>query len=138
MANNFLFIIDLISKEVFSESSLEKIKNKIRPEGEGNDLIDMAIELMQLTKDGRIEIYAEDTGINVDSGEEVLSFVKSLEKVIGGFVSGSTFEIGTDNPGPIEKWTKSEYSWETEESPEDEDPWNEWEDEWEDWNEEWN
>jgi hypothetical protein len=37
-----------------------------------------------MTKDGRIEIYLEDTGISGDSGEEILSFVKLVESEIGG------------------------------------------------------
>jgi hypothetical protein len=141
MAKNFLFLIDLISKEIFSEDDLTKLKSSLSSKDVGNDLTQMVLEIIQTTKDGRIEIYAEDTGININSGEEVLSFVKQLEKKIGGFVSGSSFEIGNDNPGPVEKWTKSEYAWESEETPE-EDPWNDepfWEeDEWEEWNEEWN
>jgi hypothetical protein len=141
MAKNFLFLIDLVSTEIFSEDSLEKLKSKISSGPEGNDLSEMVLEIIQLTKEGKIEIYAEDTGISVISGEEVLTFVKSLEKEVSGFISGSSFEIGKDQPGPIEKWTKSEYSWEADETTGEEDPWDEeayWEDEWEDWNEEWN
>ena len=141
MAKNFLFLIDLISKEVFSENDFIKLKSRISSKKDEDDLSQMVLEIIQPTKDGRIEIYAEDTDIIVSSGEEVLAFIKSLEKEIGGFVSGSSFEIGKDSPGSIERWIRAEYNWESEETIEDEDAWDDdssWEDEWEDWNKEWN
>lgn len=141
MSKFFLFTIDLISKEKFLSSDIQVLKEKIMSLGENVDLPGIISDVAQLTKDGRVEIYAEDTGININSGEEVLSFIKMLEKEIGGFVSGSYFEVGKENPSPTEKWVKSDYSWEAEEVPEEENSWDEgayWNDEWEEWNEEWN
>lgn len=140
MSKIFLLAIDLISKESFTEEGLEKAKSRILKLGEGNEISEIFFDLSQLTKDGRIEIYAEDTGISYNSGEEILSFVKKMEKEIGGFISGSCFEVAKDQPGSSEKWVKTEYSWETEDS-EEEDPWDKdtyWEDDWNEWNEEWN
>jgi hypothetical protein len=139
MAKIFLFNIDLISKEDFSKESLDKIKDKILELGENNEISEVLSDVMQVTKDGRIEIYLEDTGISGDSGEEILSFVKLIESEIGGFISGSGFEVGKDQPGSTEKWIKGEYSWEPEEEVNDD--WEDdsiWEDEWNEWNEEWN
>ena len=141
MSKFFLFTLDLISKENFSEEESESLKEKILSLEERKDLLEIVSEVAQLTKDKRIEIYAEDTGINSDSGEEILSFVKLIEKEAGGFIPGSCFEVGRETPGPSERWVKTEYSWETEDLPEEEEPWDEeayWEDEWDQWNEEWN
>ena len=141
MSKIFLFNIDLISKENFSNKSLEEIKGKILELGENNEISEVFSDVLQMTKDGRIEIYLEDTGISGDSGEEILSFVKLVESEIGGFISGSSFEVGKDQPGPVEKWVRGEYSWDLEEKLDEEDSWEAdayWEDEWNEWNEEWN
>ena len=89
MSKIFLFNIDLISKEDFANNSLEKIKERILELGEGNEISEVLSDVLQKTKDGRIEIYLEDTGISGDSGEEILSFIKLIESEIGGFISGS-------------------------------------------------
>ena len=102
MSKIFLFNIDLISKEDFTNKPLEKIKERILELGEGNEISEVLSDVLQKTKDGRIEIYLEDTGISGDSGEEILSFVKLVESNIGGFISGSSFEVGKDQPGPVE------------------------------------
>lgn len=141
MSKNFLFALDLISKDSFDVQELETLREKILSLDEGNEFFSMAYEVIQLTKDGRIEIYAEDTGISSDSGEEVLSFVKLIEHEVGGFISGSSFEVGKEHPGNSEKWVKVEYGWELQEEEKDEESWDNdayWNDEWEDWNEEWN
>ena len=141
MSKIFLFNIDLISKEDFTNNPLEKIKEKILDLGEGNEISEVLSDVLQKTKDGRIEIYLEDTGISGDSGEEILSFVKLVESNIGGFISGSSFEVGKDQPGPVERWVRGEYSWDLEEKLDEEDSWEDdtyWEDEWNEWNEEWN
>ena len=141
MSKIFLFNIDLISKEDFTNKPLEKIKEKILDLGEGNEISEVLSDVLQKTKDGRIEIYLEDTGISGDSGEEILSFVKLVESNIGGFISGSSFEVGKDQPGPVERWVRGEYSWDLEEKLDEGDSWEDdtyWEDEWNEWNEEWN
>ena len=141
MSKIFLFNIDLISKEDFTNKPLEKIKEKILDLGEGNEISEVLSDVLQKTKDGRIEIYLEDTGISGDSGEEILSFVKLVESNIGGFISGSSFEVGKDQPGPVERWVRGEYSWDLEEKLDEEGSWEDdtyWEDEWNEWNEEWN
>ena len=141
MSKIFLFNIDLISKENFSNKSLEEMKGKILELGENNEISEVFSDVLQMTKDERIEIYLEDTGISGDSGEEILSFVKLVESEIGGFVSGSSFEVGKDQPGSVEKWIKGEYSWDLEEKLDEDDSWESdayWEDEWNEWNEEWN
>lgn len=141
MSKIFLFNIDLISKEDFTNKSLEEIKGKILELGENNEISEVLSDVLQKTKDGRIEIYLEDTGISGDSGEEILSFVKLVESNIGGFISGSSFEVGKDQPGPTEKWIRGEYSWDLEEKLDEDDSWEDdtyWEDEWNEWNEEWN
>jgi hypothetical protein len=141
MSKIFLFNIDLISKEDFTNNSLEKIKERILELGEGNEISEVLSDVLQKTKDGRIEIYLEDTGISGDSGEEILSFVKLVESNIGGFISGSSFEVGKDQPGPVERWVRGEYSWDLEEKLDEGDSWEDdtyWEDEWNEWNEEWN
>ena len=141
MSKIFLFNIDLISKEDFTNKSLEKIKERILELGEGNEISEVLSDVLQKTKDGRIEIYLEDTGISGDSGEEILSFVKLVESNIGGFISGSSFEVGKDQPGPVERWVRGEYSWDLEEKLDEGDSWEDdtyWEDEWNEWNEEWN
>jgi len=141
MSKIFLFNIDLISKEDFSNKSLLEIKEEILDLGESNEISEILSEVLQITKDGRIEIYLEDTGISGDSGEEILSFIKLIESKFGGFISGSSFEVGKDQPGPVEKWVRGEYSWDLEEKLDEEDSWEDdtfWEDEWNEWNEEWN
>lgn len=141
MSKIFLFNIDLISKEDFTNKPLEKIKERILELGEGNEISEVLSDVLQKTKDGRIEIYLEDTGISGDSGEEILSFVKLVESNIGGFISGSSFEVGKDQPGPVERWVRGEYSWDLEEKLDEGDSWEDetyWEDEWNEWNEEWN
>ena len=141
MSKIFLFNIDLISKEDFTNKPLEKIKERILELGEGNEISEVLSDVLQKTKDGRIEIYLEDTGISGDSGEEILSFVKLVESNIGGFISGSSFEVGKDQPGPVERWVRGEYSWDLEEKLDEEGSWEDdtyWEDEWNEWNEEWN
>jgi hypothetical protein len=140
MSKIFLLAIDLISKETFTKEDLEKFRSNISKIKEENEVLEVFSDISQLTKDGRIEIYAEDTGITCSSGEEILSLVKKVEKEIGGFISGSCFEVAKDHPGKSEKWIRSEYSWDSEES-EDEEPWDKdtyWEDDWNEWNEEWN
>ena len=141
MSKIFLFNIDLISKEDFTNKPLEKIKERILELGEGNEISEVLSDVLQKTKDGRIEIYLEDTGISGDSGEEILSFVKLVESNIGGFISGSSFEVGKDQPDPVERWVRGEYSWDLEEKLDEGDSWEDdtyWEDEWNEWNEEWN
>ena len=142
MSKIFLFTVDLISKGPFTSEGLEKCKKRILELEEEGEISSFLCDVIQLTKDGRIEIYAEDTGISGDSGEEFLSFIKLVEKEIDGFVPGSYFEIGKDQPGSTEKWVKQEYGWDIDEKEgAGEDDWDEeayWEDEWEDWNEEWN
>lgn len=141
MSKIFLFNIDLITKEDFSRKSLDDVKGKILDLGENNEISEVISEVMQKTKDGRIEIYLEDTGISGDSGEEILSFVKLIESELGGFISGSSFEVGKDQPGKTERWIRGEYTWDLEEKVEDDDSWEDdtyWEDEWNEWNEEWN
>ena len=141
MSKIFLFNIDLITKEDFSSRSMEDLKKEILEVGEGNEISDLFSDVLQLTKDGRIEIYLEDTGISGDSGEEILSFVKLIEKKLGGFVPGSSFEVGKDHPGPSERWIRGEYSWDLEEKPSEDESWEDdtyWEDDWNEWNEEWN
>ena len=142
MSKVFLFTIDLISKDLFSGEMLDDLKKKFIEVGEENELSCFLSEISQLTKDGRVEIYMEDTGISGSSGEEILVTIKAIEQEVGGFVTGSYFEVGKDQPGKGEKWNRFEYGWEVEEEEEEEEkPWDDdafWEDEWEDWNEEWN
>lgn len=141
MSKVLLFTIDLISKNEFTPESIEIFKGKISQIGESSGLADLVSEIAQVTKDRRIEIYAEDTGITLDSSEEVLSLVKLIEKEAGGFISGSCFEVGKEIPGATERWTKAEYSWESEGMLEEEKSWDEeayWDEEWDEWNEEWN
>ena len=88
MIKNFLFNLDLISREIFSEEKLDSAKEEIETIGEGLSFSDIVIETVQLTKDDRIEIYLENEGISDGSAEEVLTFVKSLETFLGGFISG--------------------------------------------------
>ncbi len=141
MIKNFLFNLDLISKEIFSEEKLDPVKEEIEAIGEGLSFSDIVIETVQLTKDDRIEIYLENEGISDGSAEEVLTFVKSLETFLGGFIPGSSFEWIQEHPSHIERWVKGEYAWELSEEIEDEGSWEDdtyWEDEWEEWNDEWN
>lgn len=141
MSKVFLFTLDLISKSSFKSESLEDLKNRILSLQEDNEFCSIVYDVAQLTKDGRVEIYAEDTGISISSGEEVLSLVKLVEDEVGGFISGSSFEILNDQPGKSEKWVKVEYGWELEEKEEEEENWEDdtyWEDEWNEWNDEWN
>lgn len=141
MSRIFLFNIDLITKENFSSESMEDLREEILGLGESSEISEVFSDVLQLTKDGRVEIYLEDTGISGDSGEEILSFVKLIENHLGGFIPGSSFEVGKDQPGPSEKWVRGEYSWDVEEKPEDDESWEGdtyWEDEWDEWNEEWN
>lgn len=141
MSKIFLFNIDLISREDFSLEPLEKIKGEILNLSEESEIAGVFSDVVQMTKDGRIEIYLEDTGINGDSGEEILSFVKLVESKIGGFIPGSSFEVGRDQPGLPEKWVKGEYSWDLEEKNEDPGSWEDdsyWGSEWSEWNKEWN
>lgn len=142
MSKVFLFTVDLISKNYFSDEELKTLRGKILEVGEESEVSSFLSEVVQLTKDGRAEIYMEDTGISGESGEDILSLIKSIEIEIGGFVPGSYFEVGKDQPGDGERWNKLEYGWEVEEGEtEEEKPWDDdayWEDEWDDWNEEWN
>ncbi len=138
MSSFFLSSIDLISKEKI-KGSLEDLKKKIFSLEEGNDLGEMISEVIQKTKDGRVEIYAEDIAINRNSEEEILSFVKLVEKELGGCIPGSTFEIEKEIPTSTVRWIKTEYSWEPDST--EEESWGEesyWEDKWDEWNEEWN
>ena len=123
MSKVFLFTLDLISKSTFKPESLENLRNKILILQEENEFCSIVYDIAQLTKDGRVEIYAEDTGISIDSGEEILSLVKLIEDEVGGFISGSSFEVGKDQPGKTEKWVKVEYVWELEEKEDEEESW---------------
>lgn len=141
MSRIFLFNIDLITKENFSSESMEDLREEILGLGESSEISEVFSDVLQLTKDGRVEIYLEDTGISGDSGEEILSFVKLVENHLRGFIPGSSFEVGKDQPGPSERWVRGEYSWDIEEKAGDDESWEEdtyWEDEWDEWNEEWN
>lgn len=143
MSKFFLLNIDLITREIYDPKNLERIKKKISESGEGNEMAEVFCDVAQMTKDGRIEIYAEDTGIIINTGEEVLSFIKLVESKIGGFTPGSSFEIGKEIPGFSETWTRGEYLWESEEKKTEdyEGSWEDdayWEDSWDEWNEEWN
>ena len=60
MIKNFLFNLDLISREIFSEEKLDSAKEEIETIGEGLSFSDIVIETVQLTKDDRIEIYLEN------------------------------------------------------------------------------
>lgn len=141
MSKTFLFTVDLISKGIFSPESLDAVKKSILKREEEGVLSDLC-EIMQLTKDGRIEIYGEELAVEEDSGEDILSSIKLLEEEIDGFVSGSYFEVGKETPGGNERWNKVDYGWDLEEGEEEtEDPWDDeayWENEWDEWNEEWN
>lgn len=141
MSKNFLLVIDLLSNRSFSEAEFSKIRGEMSLLKENNEFFNLVWEIIRTTKDQKIEIYAEDTGISSRSGEEILSLIKTIEEKVGGFTTGSFFEVGKDIPGISEKWTKSKYSWELEEFSEDEDPWGEenyWEEGWDEWNKEWN
>ena len=141
MLKNFLFNLDLISSGTFSDERLDSVKGEIETIGEGLSFTDIVIETVQLTKDNRIEIYLENEGISDGSAEEVLAFVKSLEKYLGGFIPGSSFEWIKEHPSHIERWVRGEYTWELAEEIEDGGSWEDdtyWEDEWEEWNDEWN
>ena len=144
MSKIFLFSLDLISKESFSNEEIDRIKSKIlNLETDDDSLKEMICDVLQKTKDDKIEIYTEDTGISGNSGEEILSFIKKVESIVGGFIPGSSFEVGKDHPSKPEKWLRIEYSWEVEgeEEEDSESPWDEdtyWENEWDEWNEEWN
>jgi hypothetical protein len=135
MIKNFLFNLDLITREIFPEEKLDSVKEEIETIGEGLSFSDIVIGAAQLTKDDRIEIYLENEGINDGSAEEVLTFVKSLETFLGGFIPGSSFEWIQEHPSHIERWVREEYAWELSEEIEEDDS---WEDEWDEWNEEWN
>lgn len=141
MSKNFLFNLDLISKEIFSEEKLFPAKEEIELIGEGISFSDIVADTIQLTKDNRIEIYLENEGINDGSAEEVLTFVKSLELFLGGFIPGSSFEWIKEHPSHIERWVRGEYAWELEEEIDESGSWDDdayWKDEWNEWNEEWN
>ena len=142
MSKTFLFTVDLISKTSFSKDSLEETKDKILQEKEEGGIFSVLCDLMQLTKDGRVEIYGEELSIPEESGEEILSSIKEIENHLDGFVSGSYFETGKESPGMNEKWNRLDYGWDLEEEEEEsEDPWDDeayWENEWDEWNEEWN
>lgn len=140
MPSFFLLTLDLTSRGNFTPNSLNDIKDQISSLEEEIPLGNLVLEILDLTKEGRIEIYAEDTGILISSGEEILSSIKVLEGIMGEFSSGSCFEIGKDSPGSSEKWIRSGYSWEVEDPLEDEKSWEEdsyWGEEWEEWKEEW-
>ncbi len=141
MVKNFLFNLDLISKVTFAEENLGPVRKEIEGIGEDLSFSDIVIETLQLTKDGRIEIYLENEGISDGSAEEVLAFVKSLENFLGGFIPGSSFEWIKEHPSHIERWVKGEYAWDLAEEIDDDRSWEEdtyWEDEWQEWNDEWN
>ena len=141
MVKNFLFNLDLISIGIFSEEKLSLIRGEIETIGEGLSFSDIVIETVQLTKDDRVEIYLENEGISDGSAEEVLTFVRSLETFLGGFIPGSSFEWIQEHPSHIEMWERREYAWELSEEIEDAGSWEDdtyWEDEWEEWNDEWN
>ena len=139
MSKFYLFHLDLISKEKFSLEEIESIKESLKGD-ETSEIIEICKDVICQTKDGRIEIYAEDTGITCSSSEEILSFVKVLESKVNGFISGSSFEVGKEEPGFSESWIKGEFSWESE-IREEQESWEDdtfWEDDWDGWNEEWN
>ena len=140
MPSFFLLTLDLTSRGNFTPNSLKDIKDQISSLEEEILLGNLVLEILYLNKEGTIEIYTEDTGIGISSGEEILSSIKVLEGIIGEFSVGSFFEIGKDSPGSVEKWIRSGYSWEVEDPLEDEKSWDEdsyWGEEWEEWKEEW-
>lgn len=141
MPKIFIFTVDLISKKEFSKSKIQEMREKNSSLQRGNNLLDVVLDSIQQTKDGRMEIYLEDLRTIVNSREEALNFIKNLEERVGGFISGSCFEIGEEISSPYERWIRTDYSWEMEDSQQEENQWDKesyWEGDWEEWNEEWN
>lgn len=140
MNKKILFNLDLTSKVKFTPDRLDKLKEKILEIGEDFSISPIISETSQLTREGKVEIYIEDATIDEDSPEEVLSFIKSVESKVGGFIKGSYFSYTEEFSEGTVKWVREEYSWEIEDIEEDKswDEGNYWENEWDEWNDEWN
>jgi hypothetical protein len=138
MVKNFLLNLDLITKREFHEEEIEKLKGKILSVP-GDSLSSFISESLGFTKDRRIEIYLENVPLNLDDSE-FFSILKKVESVMEGFISGSSAEWIQEYPSLTKRWVKTDYSWELEES-EEEESWEDdayWEEGWEEWNDEWN
>jgi len=137
----FNFNVDLVSIGNFSSVPIEEKRKEILSLGGDSEISRVFSDLTQKTKGGKIEIYGEDVEVYVSRGkeflnfnEEVFEFVKLVESKIGGFIPGSSIEVGKDPLFLPERWVKGKYSWDPEETPDEEDLWEGdvyWEDGWE-------
>jgi hypothetical protein len=134
MKKIFIPVIDLVSKKSITEEILKEKKFTLVEKFKNNEFFKFLVDKAQLTKEGKIEIYAEDIDIKISNLSEILNLIKIIEKEISGFCDGSYLEI-EDETGKIEKWEKSQFSWEIEVFEDDKD---EWEDGIESWEDEWN
>jgi hypothetical protein len=128
----FIPVLDLLSKKTFTNSTIENERGKIIEKSEDLKSLVFLSDLIQIRKDGRIEIYAEDVSIKDTNEEDLINSIKYIENQIGGFITGSYFEV-ENKSGEIEKFEKTEFSWESEYLEEDE---SDWRSEWDEWNDE--
>jgi asparagine synthetase B (glutamine-hydrolysing) len=134
MGKIFLSVVDLISKKTFTEGAIQDKISKIKLKSENNDAVIFFLDQMERSKDGRLEIYIEEASVKNSSEEEIIISIKLIEKEINGFISGSYLEISDDSE-KIERWERTEFSWEKESVDEEESG---WEKEWDEYNDEWN
>jgi asparagine synthetase B (glutamine-hydrolysing) len=134
MGKIFLSVVDLISKKTFTEGAIQDKISKIKLKSENNDAVIFFLDQMERSKDGRLEIYIEEASVKNSSEEEIIISIKLIEKEINGFISGSYLEISDDSE-KIERWERTEFSWEKESVDEEESGWGK---EWDEYNDEWN
>lgn len=134
MKKIFIPVIDLVSKKSITEEILQEKKFTLGEKFKDNEFFNFLIDKAQLTKEGKFEIYAEDIDIKILNLSEILNLIKLIEKEISEFSDGSYLEI-EDEMEKVEKWEKSQFSWEIEVFEDDKD---EWGDEMECWEDEWN
>jgi hypothetical protein len=112
MSETCIFHADLVSSMKTDEKLLTFFKNSIQNLDFDEEVLKLICDCCEINSLGFLEIYIEDEIIKAINSDEIVSLIKNLDLVIGGFSNNSEFSWSLEFPYSRRAWQKNGFEWE--------------------------
>lgn len=112
MSETCIFHADLFSSIKTDEKLLTFFKDSIQNLDFNVEVLNLICDCCEINSLGFIEIYIEDEIIKATNSDEIISLIKNLDLIIGGFSNNSEFSWSLEFPYSRRAWQKNGFEWE--------------------------
>jgi len=134
MSETCVYHVDLVSSMKTDEKLLAFYKDAIGKLDFDGETIDSISESCEINHNGFLEIYIESENTKITNFRDLVSLVKNLDSIVGGFADNSEFSLTAEFPYSRKSWKKNGFDWEliydeSDDYYDDVDGYDEWDEE---------